>query len=211
VILRTVHLPDLYRSASAHPEIQPYYFDACLRVLREAAENCVILGDRDGIVRRDIASAVDNWPVKYRRKGQEILKRLDRLNRFVEIDDIDTESCTDEVCGRALAAARVGAPAAVLIPDRCGCRRRGCLGGSSGNIRLGEYGTSEFAEHRQSRTNIDLSYGEWRQADFDEQVWRPLFCDAKYVRIYDPIVGTKVANSLAPNFSESLEWIFINS
>src|SRR5262245_18338387 len=127
MILRTVHIPFLYGDLPSGERERLQYCDLCLHCLQDMVDTCVLLIDTKGIMRSEINRILSTWPDKYGKRAREIIKKLDRHNRFVEVreraDQAQSIAFKYEACRTGVGIAEEGDADAVFVPDSCPCPR----------------------------------------------------------------------------------------
>ncbi len=220
MIVRTVHLPHLFRDVPADPRAAELYCSLVLGLLRDMQTNCVLLLDPNGIMFKEMGLALADWPIKYRRKAQETLRKLENRNRIVAATDayLPDTTCRYPGCQHALGIAACSRPAAVFGPLSCGCRRVCGVSGVS-VLALGEYAVSPFVGRRRQAEFLELGDREWTRQQFEARVWEPLFRSAKHVKLFDRMLGHTFTGrlrgtgggrpvALDDNYTRTLQWIF---
>ncbi len=235
MILETIHLPTLYDIDRDAPTADLSY-GACISILREVLENCVLLQDLNDRMLREIDAALKNWPSQRRKEARKVLTALKKRHRFVSVDldySID-QTCHRDGCRHALGIAAVAKVPGVIGPLACACRST-CSNDAIQVLTPASYPFSLFSQQRRHAMDLEILAGESSGKIFEEDVWKPVFRYARHVRLFDRIVGREVTNrvmdvgtdrlmtylagihkgeSLPPlvdvprNFAEGLNWVF---
>ena len=208
MLLRTILLPSVLESIPEDELAQKLFCNSQIQLLRDLTDNCVILIDKNPDIKKEIYSAIDKWPVKFRRPAKEILKLLNSDNRFVNptVEYSRCENCNNPRCQTCIGMALKCFPNAIFITEDC-CQ---CVKNQSLPIRpidASEYGISPFKETRRQFTSITLSNGEWEQEKFEEKILIPLFRDAKHIKIYDRMIGRATTTFIPEHYQNTLEWL----
>jgi len=218
---RFVHVPALYDdTVVGNPGGSKYFFSTCIRLLQDILDNGVILLDQNierSVIQSEINAYVGKWPQEYRTKAQELLKQLNTRHRLVVADAalLGNDGNTAIGCRHALAIAKVSRPDAVITPSRCKCCSVCDLTGLS-VIPLEHYSLSNFAEARRRGQHLENQYRQRTREEFEQEVWNPLFRDAKNVRILDRVIGHKLNENpscknyadAAKDFARGIKWVF---
>ncbi len=194
MILQTIHLPTLYDIDRTAPTADLNYA-ACIGILRQALENCVLLQDPDDRMFRELDAALKTWPSQRRKEARKILTELKKRHRFVSVDldySID-QTCQRNGCRHALGIAAVAKVAGVIGPCTCVCRKS-CGTDAIQVLTPASYPFSPFSEQRRLAMGHEIVARDSSGKVFEEDVWKPVFRYAKHVRLFDRMVGRSVTN-----------------
>ncbi len=211
MLYRTLHMPGLYSyvpSASAHALS---HCALLIHALLDAERNCVILIDGKTDIQREMAAGISRWPIKHRKRGQELFERLKKRKRFCITSESGFSQPFTCFCPNCLAACRIsGDPDIYMILAKNECATCASLPRS---IVLEDYAVSTYNEERCKGEKIQLNDGEWAKSDFEDKVWKPLFRHVKKrARLFDRYIGRTMKRSggsfrLKTEFENSLDWI----
>lgn len=208
MIYYALHTPRMYTSALGGME-SAGVLSQCLSFLEDVARNGICLVDGGGTMARDMAARVSNWPEKYRKRGQELLERLEKRNRMVAVPDEQRVAETTDVCRLAEAVSRTEKYDYLVVPPSCVCGSSGALCEVPGAIPIHEY--SLLYPDRFKETTLTYQSGE--NGRFEREVLGPVFRTAKWVRAIDRLIGSKACKKdgsfeVPPeNFRRGLEWV----
>ena len=213
---QTVLLPSslLCTLGSSTSQENHYFFNSVISLLRDLGDGNFVLVDRAGIVRKDISSAVAQWPQKFRKKAEVLVKRL----RFAPAPAGSYELSHRYSCRHCAAIARALLPRAVFLPDWCcGCVREQ-VPAEVEVIDAAYYQVSDVCDVLRNHERT-LRDGEWTQQQLEEKMLTPLFVFAKHVKLYDRMIGRSTQTnatkrkergekpSISPGYQLTLEWI----
>jgi len=222
MILQSVHLPQAYRiETTANETEQRFNCSAVVGALRDAVANGVLLVDRQGTIETAATDELTRWPIKHRQRAQELIVKLKKRNRIVQIDAPIDERCLLTSCQHAIGIASSQVTDAVVIPAACVCRRE-CFANPKTAIPIDEYIASSFATKSRSSQSIVFSDGQVVAAEMAQRVFQPIMLHARYVRLFDRVLGTHLTNQLVGQryagssnpphpsyaFERSLTWLF---
>jgi len=215
MIESAVHVPLLYGSVPAEPVPRGHYCNTVLSVLQDALDGCVLLVDENGIMFDEILHALTAWPVSHRKRAEETIGKLERLNRFVTPRRPYSCSlvCSPSPCQHAVGIAAAFSASVLVAPDSCPTVGAPCSP-LPGTIPLNTYSQSTLASSIRKSANVVLTNGQWSRRHFQAAVWTPIFLYAKHVLLVDPYIGRhligphRVRNTIAPRYDRSLSWVF---
>jgi hypothetical protein len=206
-------------SIPSDPSTQRFFYSAGIGLLYDLALAGVLIVDSGNCISSELFTAVDKWPVKYRKRAKELLTKLRVTNRIVKTADGYelAGTCPIESCKHGVAIAKNHAATAIAYGPCMACAGDQVPG--SYLVDLAEYPLSTvFRESRLGRTLI-LGNGQWTQLEFEQKVLIPVFTYAKHVKIYDRHIGRSIwtrdaggmplkESTVSPNYRITLEWIF---
>ena len=197
-------------------------YDRVIGIFQDLAENCLVLIDSKGLVKEAWKQQIESWPTSQRKAIKEILARMQKESRFVEID-LGSESyglqdrCGFEPCQHCFAL--VNSPnqtdVFVLSVNKCIACVDDLL--TKPIVDIFEYAQSDFSKHRRRNLIICESDGKRNKLWFENKFLIPVFRHAAYVDIYDRMTGrtlrrgsginTVIESDMASNYRKSLEWL----
>ncbi len=171
-------------------------------------QNCLVVCDDPTTFPRRVLNAVEAWPVKYKKRIQELIATLVLRNRFVPVASLSVKDldCKDADCG--VLALSTALPNGVfrIASDSCiDCPRWALF--SSFSVNMLDYSLSAFSRKVGRGLAIVLHDNEWNQNEFEDEVLRPVLTSAKHVQIFDRYIGRsiirKVRNHMSVRFSDN--------
>lgn len=196
MIFETIHLPILY-SIDREDLRADLKYGACIQILRDALENCLILYPVGQGTFEDINASLKRWPSTRSKKAIAVLMQLRNRNRFVAVsfDRHGGRLSARNSCCESLAITQLTKPDALIGPDICQ-RAPICAIESSRIITLENYAFSGFADERRNGLTCELRAGEWSKVEFEQRVWKRVFRHARHVRLFDRWVGRKTCEMI---------------
>lgn len=213
MLFTTLHIPGIYHPLPRNASHRDTYCGLLISMLLDALRNCEILVDQDEAIYNAISQAVATWPVKHRKRGEELIKTLHDKGRFVksagESGAAYPDSCNKPLCHRAFAIASDPCMRFELTLTVPGCRACAALPKA---VDVNSYHSSNFAVERCYKEDLDLNREEWKRDRFEKEVWEPIFRHAKYVRLHDRYPGSNLTRKdnciiIRPRWQASLDWI----
>jgi hypothetical protein len=180
----------------------------CLGFLLDVDRNGVLLVDDGKLMKNAMASAIGEWPEKYRKKGQELLRRLSESNRLIPV--AVNRACDQRggTCDATEVIAKSCAHDHLVTPNSCLCIADGPLCQLEGAVPLAEFCVTLPDRFREPT----LIYGKPDREKFERQVLAPVFRTAKWVRMVDRHIGAnaKLVGMDCPlpeNYVRGLDWV----
>jgi len=208
MLVRIILLPSVLTSL---PEDRASFYSLTIKLLQELEKTGVILVDDKNCIKTALSQSIREWPEKFKKPVQKLLKKLWKNHRFVEVSltsDIQS-SCRRKQCQQCIKIAKEYLPMAVLARQDCN---------SCANKQLTEVPTvkvidvEEYSLDDDFRSYLDergcvLGNAEWKQDKFEQKILIPLFRDAKNIKIYDRWSGRSILTPNADKYKLTLEWI----
>ena len=206
MIYFTVQAPRMYEFAEGEPGAD-VVCSQCVTLLLDSVRNGVLLVDDGRVMISRIAAAVDQWPEKYRKKGQALLERLAKSNRIVPKALAGVNGDEVDECCLAHAVANEWRHDCLLVPSGCRCQPEGALCQRKEALRLVDYGL-DFPERFREPT---LVFGAGENRRFEDEVVARIVRTARWVRLVDRVVGSKLrpgsSMKVPENFGRGLRWV----
>jgi hypothetical protein len=180
-----------------------------IRLLQDLLETGVIIVDDQGLVTKAIFQELSGWNQRDKTQAQILLKKLSKMNRFVEIslERTTKDAVCQELCQCCIEASLIKEKIFFLTHDGCFTCAKSQLSSASGVrvINSREYPLDEELYTCLNRNDYDLEKDQWNQDVFEEEVLRPLFRDSKYVQILDRQMGLYFHGN--NGYEKTLEWM----
>ncbi len=208
MLVRTILLPSVFTSI---PEEQASLYSLTIKLLHELEKTGVILVDDKNCIKTALSQGISEWPEKFKKPAQKLMKKLWKNHRFVELSlrsDIQL-NCGRKQCQPCIRIAKEYLPLAVLARQECNsCANKQLTEVPTVKvIDIEEYSIDDdLRSHLNERARI-LGKGEWKQDKFEQEILIPLFRDAKNIKIYDRWIGRSILTSNADKYKLTLEWI----
>jgi hypothetical protein len=166
-------------------------------------------------------SALNAWPAKYQKRGQELVTMLRQRRRFIpsQLAYVPAATCAEAVCQAFVGVSTVNTDAFHFTDEKCAaCPNTVAL--SPRSIEALEYFVSQFSRLRRGRLSYVLADGQWKQNDFEREILSPIFASAKHVKIYDRYIGRSAFDQrrgrvrFSAKYQQTLEWVvsvFVNA
>ena len=203
-----VYSPRVCEAASSE-DVSSTICAQCVDLLRVAEEkNWVLLVDEGGLMMGATASAVKQWPEKYKKNGKELIKRLLDLHRIVPVPVKYGDDASAEVCSVAEAVAHSCQPDRLITPSRCLCSGERKLCGCDTAVSLEDFFLAP--SDRRGRSSGVFAKGD--NEKFKREVLAPVFRTAKWIRMVDRLIVAKASLSglectLPENYERGLRWV----
>ncbi|MBO1346268.1 MAG: hypothetical protein EBE86_002175 [Hormoscilla sp. GUM202] len=208
MLVPTVLLPSVI---TANPDESGIFYNSTIELFRKLEKKGVFLiEDRDRL-NHDIGAMVKKWPPKYSKKIQTILKKIDKTNRFVELDIDDTinTNCPQQQCQSYIRITTQHLPEFVLARLNCySCAKTQMADIFSVKVvNSDEYAIEdEFCAVMEKSDRVFAKGVKLKQ--FEQEIILPMFRYAKHVKIYDRYVGRSIVQkNNAPKYKSMLQWL----
>ncbi|MCL1469147.1 hypothetical protein [Argonema antarcticum] len=213
MLVRTILLPSVLK---ANPENQSVHYGMMIGLLQDLEKNGVVLLDETNCIKAALFQDIGNLPVKFRKKAEVLLKDLKKKNRFVELSlpDVFKPICKNKPCQQCIRIGKEYLPPAILVSYGCKecTETQLALFPSVEVIDVAEYRISNLFESHLKQVDRVFLNGESKQDKFEQEIFIPLFRDAKHIKIYDRWIGRSALQppdigQIGDNYKLTLEWI----
>lgn len=211
MLFRTIHMPGLYSRIPADSANALSYCGHLIQALLDSEKNCVILVDQKGDISNEMAVGISRWPIKCRKRAEELLEKLKKRKRLFVIPSGGFSQSLICPCHPCMAACEISmTPDIYMILTKNECATCALMPRS---VILEEYVVSTYNEERSKKERIELNEGEWSKFDFEDRVWKPLFRHTrKRVRLFDRFIGRTMKKEgstfrLEARFESALDWM----
>lgn len=217
MLLLTITSPSIFDLSAYSGTDKGLYCSLVIGVLHDLLENGIILVDEKNVVLKEISSLISTWPIKYRKKCQQLIRDLQYRNRFVQFSQADytlKTTCNKQFCQHCIGISIV-APNSTLLTTGdcydCACKY---MPKTTVTDIASYFFSNHFRECRNNKAYI-LGDGEWSKSVFENKIFSPLFLHAKDIKILDRWIGRSVTPKggggsidFSNNYQRTLEWIF---
>ncbi len=173
-------------------------------MLMDIVKSGVILVDDQSKVLQAIEKNINGWTPKFKQKAKELLKKLRKKNRFIEISQTQplVSNCDNQIetsCIKIFTSEDFYK--VIVLHNQC------VDNAQVGNriTLIEDYAISPLVG-QLNKSSLTLSTGEWKQDRFEQEILFPLFRDARHIKIYDRWIGRSVPQGQT-NHQTTLEWL----
>jgi len=182
-------------------------YGTLIGLLREIEKNCIILVDQENVLSKQFYASLNQIPIKYRKKVQELYRSIQKFNRVVSSQIQLQDNCCNLLTQLSIISNN---QEPLLFGQSCSIEFSTILP-KSRIVPVIDYAVSKFMENkRDSYTSVPTD--RWTKSKFESLILKPLFETAKRIRIFDRYIGRSMMKENKPiQFSEryrkNLEWI----
>lgn len=212
MLFETIHIPAVYFDLPNDEDTTNIYCSMLIAILHSTLRNCVVLVDENGVIEKDLAYAIKEWPPKFSKKGMELMELLKKRDRFVPTKlfrEALSSTCVHKSCFLAKSIYLTCSPE--LLLGKKICVECNCL---TNFVCVENYSISPFIGIREQREVINLTAGQWEKREFEKSVWLPIFRHAKHIKFFDRYIGRSLKYNreldrfdVAAHYENNLNWI----
>lgn len=217
--------PSVFSSLPEEPRSQTLFCNAVNGFLLDLLDNGVVLdvadAERSAVI--FFRQLVESWPIKRKQRVRELLKKLEKKNRFVtlriEHDGFNTDEIffKNDFCKNSIKILSDDSLTSLVTGQDC------CIAlhqSSIPNILITDidnYSDSLLAKYFRAAKTKDFGSGEVTKLEFEQEILVPIFRDAKHIKIFDRYIGRSVigdrgnnihiAQYLKEGYRKTLEWM----
>lgn len=220
MLYRIVISPSTFCCPFQEENSQRLYFNTIIRILTDILENCILVNIpyQNTELLKIIKSSVERWPIKYKQRALELLKKIIKRHRVVSLtsSNFNVDHSNSSTYCELYSYLSFSASISALIGLNCCLFKSETLLNEDQKVDILGYDIANFTRGiRRTKLSQSFNRNEITTAKIEEIFFVPIFRDAKHIKLIDRYIGRSIIDRssnqvdrfLSQGYRRTLEWI----